>query len=233
MPRYTRCPYFQSEKRLTISCEDVVRRFKTLEAKWSHMDRYCDADYMSCPFAIDLRRAYEKTEKGDIRALDKEKITALQKEHAKLLSALGRAEKRIERQQKKIDELRAVNRSFTSVNNSLEQQKKDYYSRWRKAQDELDKGSENVMAELNKLGSIYEQRMCYLIENFVPIKMFYEDNAKAWAGDKAFALVADKDDDGRIVWKVVYQEDDKADDGRISGDAGDERQEEEVRKHQD
>ena len=91
MPRYTKCPYFQSEKRQTISCEDIVRRFKSLEAKWSHMDRFCDADYMSCQYAIDLRKAYEKTEKGDIRALDKEKIEALQKEHAKLLSALGRA----------------------------------------------------------------------------------------------------------------------------------------------
>ena len=211
MPRYTKCPYFQSEKRQTISCEDIVRRFKSLEAKWSHMDRFCDADYMSCQYAIDLRRAYEKTEKGDIRALDKEKITALQKEHAKLLSALGRAEKRIERQQKKIDELRAVNRSFTSVNNSLEQQKKDYYSRWRKAQDELDKGNDSVMAELNKLGSIYEQRMAYLIEQFAPDRVLVEDDVAAWAGEKEFAIVLDADEPHGRYWKVVYKDDKNTD----------------------
>ena len=211
MPRYTKCPYFQSEKRQTISCEDVVRRFKTLEAKWIHMDRYCDADYMSCPYAIDLQRAYEQEQKGDIRALDKEKITALQKEHAKLLSALGRAEKRIERQQKKIDELRAVNRSFTSVNNSLEQQKKDYYSRWRKAQDELDKGNDSVMAELNKLGSIYEQRMAYLIEQFAPDGILVEDDVAAWAGEKEFAIVLDADEPHGRYWKVVYKDDKDSD----------------------
>lgn len=209
MPRYTKCPYFQSEKRQTISCEDVVRRFKTLEAKWIHMDRYCDADYMSCPYAIDLQRAYEQEQKGDIRALDKEKITALQKEHAKLLSALGRAEKRIERQQKKIDDMRAVNKSFTAKYEDLEQKRRAEYAKRRKAEADLKIAQGKVIDELGKLGEIYEQRMCYLIENFVPVKMFYEDNAEAWAGDKAFALVAEKDDDDRIVWKVVYQEDDK------------------------
>ena len=207
MPRYTKCPYFQSEKRQTISCEDVVRRFKTLEAKWIHMDRYCDADYMSCPFAIDLRRAYEKTEKGDIRALDKEKIEALQKEHAKLLSALGRAEKRIERQQKKIDEMRAVNRSFTAKYEDLEQKRRAEYAKRRNAEESLKTAQGRTLEELQKLGSIYEQRMAYLIEQFAPDGILVEDDVAAWAGEKEFAIMLDADQEHGRYWKVVYKDD--------------------------
>ena len=207
MPRYTKCPYFQSEKRQTISCEDIVRRFKSLEAKWSHMDRFCDADYMSCPFAVDLRKAYEKTEKGDIRALDKEKITALGKENAKLLSALGRAEKRVERQQKKIDELRAVNRSFTAKYDDLEQKRRAEYAKRRNAEESLKTAQDRTLEELQKLGSIYEQRMCYLIAKYAD-GSFEDADAEAWAEGKSFALVVDYSDQCK-KWKVVYQEDGK------------------------
>jgi hypothetical protein len=207
MPRYTKCPYFQSEKRQTISCEDVVRRFKTLEAKWIHMDRYCDADYMSCPYAIDLQRAYEQEQKGDIRALDKEKITALQKEHAKLLSALGRAEKRIERQQKKIDDMRAVNKSFTAKYEDLEQKRRAEYAKRRKAEADLKIAQGKVIDELGKLGEIYEQRMAYLIEQFAPDGILVEDDVAAWAGDREFAIVLDADEPHGRYWKVVYKDD--------------------------
>lgn len=211
MPRYTKCPYYQSDKRQTITCEDACRRFKSLDDKWTWMDKYCDKAWESCKFAMDMNKAYRRQEEGDITALDKEKVTALGKENSKLLSALGRAEKRISRQQKKIDELRAVNKSFTSVNNSLEQQKKDYYSRWRSALDELNKVNESVMAELNKLGSIYEQRMAYLIEQYAPDGVLAEDDVAAWAGDKEFAIVLDANADHGRFWKVVYKDDKNTD----------------------
>ena len=114
---------------------------------------------------------------------------------------------RVERQQKKIDELRAVNQSFTNVNNSLEKQKKEFYTRWRKAQDELDKGNEAIMEELRRLGDIYEQRMCYLIDRFAD-GFFCESDVERWAGDREFALVRQYDEDlGDMVWKVVFKED--------------------------
>ena len=139
--------------------------------------------------------------------MEKQKIESMQKELKSLSSKLGRAEKRIERQQKKIDELRAVNTSFTNVNNSLEKQKKEFYTRWRKAQDELDKGNETVMEELRRLGDIYEQRMCYLIDRFDD-GFFCESDVERWAGDREFALVRQYDEDlGDMVWKVVFKED--------------------------
>ena len=209
MPRYTLCPYYMSEKRQTISCEDTCRRFKNTDSKWSWMDMYCDNDWMKCPYALDMEEAYRKLEKGDIRALDQEKINALQKENAKLLSALGRAEKRVQRQQDKIDKLRAVNNSYRSVNETVEKRRRDEYARRRAAEDKLKEGNDQIMDELAKMGIIYEQRMAYLIEQFAPDKILLEDDVEAWAGDKEFAIVHAADPEHGRYWKVVYKDDDK------------------------
>ena len=208
MPRYTMCPFYVDENKKSISCEDICRTYKTLECKYDWMTMYCDSwEWMKCPYAIDRSEAYAAYEKGDVKALENQEIKALEKENKYLRTLLGKAEKRVERQQKKIDELRAVNQSFTNVNNSLEKQKKEFYTRWRKAQDELDKGNETVMEELNRLGNIYEQRMCYLIDRFAD-GFFCESDVERWAGDREFALVRQYDEDlGDMVWKVVFKED--------------------------
>ena len=208
MPRYTMCPFYVDENKKSISCEDICRTYKTLECKYDWMTMYCDSwEWMKCPYAIDRSEAYAAYEKGDVKALENQEIKALEKENKYLRTLLGKADKRVERQQKKIDELRAVNQSFTNVNNSLEKQKKEFYTRWRKAQDELDKGNETVMEELRRLGDIYEQRMCYLIDRFAD-GFFCESDVERWAGDREFALVRQYDEDlGDMVWKVVFKED--------------------------
>ena len=208
MPRYTMCPFYVDENKKSISCEDICRTYKTPECKYDWMTMYCDSwEWMKCPYAIDRSEAYAAYEKGDVKALENQEIKALEKENKYLRTLLGKAEKRVERQQKKIDELRAVNQSFTNVNNSLEKQKKEFYTRWRKAQDELDKGNETVMEELRRLGDIYEQRMCYLIDRFAD-GFFCESDVERWAGDREFALVRQYDEDlGDMVWKVVFKED--------------------------
>ena len=222
MPNNTRipfCPFYKDEKNKSISCEDTYHVFSDVDEKYAWMDMYCDEwDWAKCPYAMDLTEAYARLEKGDEKALENQKIEAMQKELKSLSSKLGRAEKRIERQQKKIDELRAVNKSFTNVNNSLEKQKKEFYNRWRKAQDELDKGNETVMEELQRLGGIYEQRMCYLIDRFAD-GFFCESDVERWAGDREFALVRDYDEDlGDMVWKVVFKEDESNECEGIPGD---------------
>lgn len=207
MPNNTRipfCPFYKDEKNKSISCEDTYHVFENENEKYAWMDMYCDGwDWAVCPYAMDLTEAYERLEKGDEKALEMQKIESMRKELKSLSSKLGRAEKRIQRQQKKIDDLRAVNKSFVSVNDSLERQKKEFYSRWRSAQAELDKGNDAVMAELQKLGTIYEQRMCYLMDKYAE-GSFSETDVSAWAEDKQFALVNEYDEDVGVIWKVVF-----------------------------
>jgi hypothetical protein len=194
----------------------VCRFFDSSKEKNGWMRMYCDSwDWMRCPYAADIDEAYLREEKGDQTAVEKQAMDSMRKEIMSLQRKLGRRDKRIERMQKKIDSLRAVNESFVTVNENAAKQKRDYYERWRKAQAEIDKGNEEIQSELLKLGAIYEQRMCYLIEKYAGGK-FYDDDVEAWAEDKEFALVTDFDEDQhRRYWKVVFNEDD---DKGISGD---------------
>ena len=170
------CPFFKYEKRKSICCEDTYRGFMTAEAKESWLYMYCDTwDWMRCPYAADRSEAYERLAKGDGNALDKQEKEAMKKEMKSLSTKLGRAEKKIERMQKKIDELRAVNQSFTRVNETLQK-------RWKEAEEKLRGQDDPIWAELEKLSGIYEQRICYLIDTFVPDKKFYDKDAAAWAG---------------------------------------------------
>lgn len=231
MPNNSRipfCPYYKDEKNKSISCEDTYHSFLNADEKYEWMDVYCVTwDWQKCPYAIELTQAYENLEKGDKKALEKQKIEAMQKELKSLSSKLGRAEKRIERQQKKIDRMRVVNKSFVRTNESLERQKQEFYKRWREAQAELDKGNDLIMEELNKLGLIYEQRMCYLMDKFSE-GFFCEGDVITWAEDKEFALVREYDEDlGDMVWKVVFKED--GEDNNVQ-DAQEQGEQDEVRQ---
>ena len=200
MPRYTLCPYYIDENRRTISCEDVIRRFDSIDEKYGYMDEYCDDAWEDCPYAIAMNKAYDLVEKGDEMAVEKNKLAALETELKGVHIKLGRAEK-------KIDELKEVNKSFIRRNEELESMRKRDYKRWREAQAKLDKGDDQIQQELAKLAVIYEQRMAYLIEKFAPGKKLVENDVKTWAGDKEFALVHDADKDNGLYWKVVYRED--------------------------
>lgn len=210
MPKYTVykiCPYYIDENKKSISCEDCCRSFRSPKAKYKWMNKYCDTwEWEKCPWAIDLTEAYRRYEKGDIHALENHEIEALTKETKYLRTRLGKAEKRVERQQKKIDELRAVNQSFMNNSNNLEKQKRNFYEKWRAAEQELQKYRDKAGDELSAMAEIYETRFCYLIDNFAPDKTVREDDVKAWAEDKEFALVGNYEDGVPREWKVVFKD---------------------------
>lgn len=203
MPKYTVykiCPYYIDENKKSISCEDCCRSFRSPKAKYKWMNKYCDTwEWEKCPWAIDLTEAYRRYEKGDIKALENHEIEALTKETKYLRTRLGKAEKRVERQQKKIDELRAVNQSFVNRNETL-------YEKWRKADEDLRAFRNNAADELSAMAEIYEQRFCYLIDTFAPDGVVREDDVKAWAEDKEFALVGNYEAGAPREWKVVFKD---------------------------
>ena len=216
MPRYTRCPYYIDENKLTISCEDVCRTYDSINEKLSWMDLYCDSwDWMRCPYAADRSEAYKKIEEGDAMALEEQKDKATKNEIKSLQTKLGRLTKKVERMQKKIDELRAVNQSYTRVNQNLEKQKADFYAKWRSAESRVRAQDDAIWNEISSLASIYEQRMAYLIDTYCPDKKLRERDVEDWAKDRAYAIVATKIEDeeagieGEPAWKVVFQEEEE------------------------
>ena len=232
MARYTLCPFFVHDKRRSrISCEDTYRWFDSDEEKDVWMDTYCDNEWTECPYAIELNEAYDRLEKGDEMALENHKIDALEKELKGMATKLGRAEKRIERQQKKIDELRAVNQSYINVNDTLAKQKRSYYEKYRNADMQLKEYERKIDVQLKGIVMTYEQRMAYLIDTYCPNGKLRERDVEEWAKDRSFAIVFSRIEDeelgieGEPAWKVVFKEDAENDDGRVPGAAGDEGQE--------
>lgn len=114
MPRYTVCPYYVDENKKTISCEDVIRRFVTYRSKNKHMNKFCDKDWQSCPYASALSSMYQRIEDGADE--DQEKLIhsakALEKENKKLISLLGRYDIRIETKDAEIQHLRNKTRDL-------------------------------------------------------------------------------------------------------------------------
>lgn len=199
MPRYTRCPFYIDENKLTISCEDVCRSYDSLDEKWAWMDMYCDSwDWMRCPYAMDISEAYRKAEEGDSMAIEEQEINALKKENHALRTKLGTQTKKAERLQKRLDEQKELVKSYQRRNESL-------YKKWRDAFEKVRGEDDQIWNEMVTLTQIYEQRMCYLIDTYADGK-FYDEDAEAWAGDKEFKLAVDYEEDSRKAWKVVFND---------------------------
>lgn len=218
MPNYGHtaiCPFYRAEKNKSISCEDTFRRFMNENKRNAWTTMYCDSwDWMKCPYAADLTEAYERYEKGDEMALENHENEALRTELEKMSRRLGMAEKRCERQQKKIDELRAVNQSLTTQNINLDTKNKELYKKWRDAASHNQAFEEKIFDQVQKISRMYEQRIAYLIEEFVPDKKFTEGDVAAWAKDKAFALVYERDEDEMYepYWVVKFGEETETED---------------------
>ena len=197
MPRYTRCPYYIDESRRSISCEDVCRSYSSENKKWAWMDMYCDSwDWMKCPYAMEISEAYRRYEEGDEMALIEQELKAQKKEIESLLRKLGRANKKLDKERAK--------------NKDLESQKKIYFEKWRKADEQLHEYEKKIADQLGAMAGIYEQRMAYLIDSYAEDGRLYEQEVEHWAGDRAFAIVHDEDGAGRF-WKVVFQEEETED----------------------
>ena len=114
MPRYTLCPYYVDENKKTISCEDVIRRFVTYRSKNKHMNKHCDKDWKSCPYAVSLSEMYRRIEAGSDEYTEKlrHKAKALEKENKKLISLLGRYDVRLYSKDVEIRQVRKKNREL-------------------------------------------------------------------------------------------------------------------------
>lgn len=210
------CPFYVGEKHKSISCEDTYRRFCNSERRdaWLHM--YCETwDWMRCPYAADLAEAYERFEKGDKEALEKNAVDSLRKELKSVTTKLGRAEKKNERYLKRISELMKINQSLVNKNEGLDNKNRHLQKMFRDADKHNKDFEEKVWDQVQKISRMYEQRICYLIEEFVPDKKFTESDVSAWAEDKAFALVYDRDEDEEHepYWVVRYGEEETVEDG--------------------
>ena len=131
-------------------------------------------------------------------ALIEHELKAQKNEIKSLTTKLGRANKKFDKANAKIQDLEA--------------QKRIYFEKWKKAQQQLDEYEKKIADQLGAMAGIYEQRMAFLIDSYVEDGRLYEQEVKEWAKrkDQAFALVHDYDGSSRY-WKVVFQEEETED----------------------
>ena len=210
-----RCPFYKDEQKKTITCEDTYRSFDDLNRKWGWMKMYCDSwDWMRCPYAMDLNAAYDRLEKGDDTALEKNQKEAMKREMKSLSIKLGKAEKRIERMQKKIDHYRMVNQSLVNVNETLENKNRHIHQKWKDLSDKMQDYEEKVSGQVMQISEIYEARIAYLMDTYAK-GILYESDVKEWAKGKEYAIVYtnDKDDDyAKPCFKVIFRKEEGEED---------------------
>ena len=101
MGRYVLCPYFLSEHNRTISCEDCMRWYSSADAQNKWLDKYCEDNWASCPYAKELARMYDRIENShpSVRTeiVLRQETDSLRRELRKVRIMLGKAEKKIER----------------------------------------------------------------------------------------------------------------------------------------
>ena len=188
MPRYTLCPFYQWEYKRRITCEDTYRHFDSLDEKEVWMDVYCDSEWKECPYAQDLHNAYDSLEKGDVKALEKQKIQAMQKEMKSLATKLGRAQKK---------------------NEELEKRNRDLFKKWREAEEQTDaakmeKLTRSVIDQTDKVLKLYKNVACYLLKEHGG--KVYEEDVESWADGKVYTIYREYDDKGKLIWQVVAEE---------------------------
>lgn len=194
------CPFYKRHMERSITCEDVCRTFSTSAEKERWLTVYCDTTrWEQCEYAQGLNKAYERLFKGDQGAIMENEYESLKREVKKLTTLLGKSEKRVERQQKKIDELRAVNKSFITRNDDL-------YKKWRDINVTLEAYEASVADQVQQLADAYETRLAFLVDRYGP---FSDIDVDEWRKDKAFALVYEENDDGYPCWQVVFDDETK------------------------
>lgn len=101
---YIECPYFKSERRLTITCEDTMRKYRSKEEKDSWIKNHCESDYRDCPHACKIENFYAEIEhnklpEAEARAklaefkeqMTKDELVNLNREYGKRVSEMDQA----------------------------------------------------------------------------------------------------------------------------------------------
>ena len=196
MPRYTLCPFYIDDNKLSISCEDTVRSFRELDQKNNWMDGYCDKSWRDCPHAMRISEAYDKQEAGDPDAVTRNSIDAMRAEVRSLSTQLGRVKRILDARDEEIRDLRRKNKRLSDL-------REQTYGDLRRLRSETDSKDAAQYRELQRMAQLYEDRLCYMIDTYLPDGL-PEKTVEAWARGKEFALTHREGEER--IWIAVKRE---------------------------
>ena len=217
MARYVICPFFRHEKKTrSVACEDTYHTFERPEDKYAWMDAYCCSEWMECLYARDLDDAYTRIEEGDERALEHEKIEAMEKEMRRLSTLIGKQARKIEAREDEIKELRKKNKILDNQKESFQGRVREQMARIAALDKKVDhlqgKGLASIESSLMKMKASYEMCLCYLIAKHEGGSIS-DQAACEWEKEqngKPRILIV-KQEDGTRTFTVIMEKDNETD----------------------
>ena len=203
------CPFYLSEKRLSISCEDSPHFFAKKSKKNWWIKSYCADNWQGCKYAAGLLKAYDDDERGDEAALENKKSESLREELRVMSLRLGKAKESIERKDRKIDELRKENEDLSKVNENNVLHRKRLYKKLRETKKELEQATKEMYDQLMQINDIYIDRLAYLIDTKCrDTDGLLQEDVDKWVAsqEEEYSIVGtwDEKTDGRL-WSVVRE----------------------------
>ena len=177
------CPFYLSEQKLSISCEDSPHFFTKKSKKNWWIKSYCVDNWQGCKYAAGLLKAYDDDERGDEAALENKKNESLREELRLLSGRYGQAKSAMERKDRKIEELRKENEDLSKVNENNVLHRKRLYKRLRETKQELEQATKEMYDQLMQINDIYMDRLAYLIDTKCDDGLLQSDVDK-WAAEQ-------------------------------------------------
>lgn len=198
---YVLCPFFMSEKNESITCEDTIRRYNSVELKDQYMHKYCDADWKECKFAMKIQNLYDKND-DDKGNMENDFLKLKVKEQAKEIDSLS---KKLGKCRKKVSEMEEVINKLKDKKSMIEKHYKVLMKKYENEKRNVTSATSKFMA----LIQVYEARFCYLmIKN--SNGEFDENEFKQWCKDKKYKLESIKDKSNNVVgFKAIVDKDKK------------------------
>ena len=184
------CPYYRNEKKVTITCEDTIRSFRSPKHKQDQIERYCanDNEWRKCQYAARLEEVYRAD--GGEEALQAHYADARYRELLKMISEAGRKRKETERLVSERKELTAKLEASQKINHRLQAAEK-------RIREKMDMATK----EINTLANLYEQIFAYLLTGSMAESLDIEA-VDEWARHNEYRMIPEYGDNKKIVkWK--------------------------------
>lgn len=186
------CPYYKSERPLSITCEDTIRTFRKADKKRMQIEKHCADDWKSCQHAKVLQSLYEDE---DPTKLYKHYAEARYREMVKVISVSGKKDRKIEKLE---DEIWRYKAQLDVAEKAI--------ARRVQSEKALREKSEAAFKQINTLANMYDQIFAYLLAGSM-MKSIDLEAVDAWAKEHEWRLIPEKGDDDHIIaWKVEVRD---------------------------
>lgn len=208
------CPFYKTDSKERIACEDTPRRFKSTEAKEKWLTEYCIEinGYRKCPHAVKLKTLKERLLDSSLSPSEQNnklweyKYEQAMREEVKLNARVTKQAKRINGLTEELKLLRNKIRASERYIADLKEKNLKLTSR-----------EQQMANEINALAQIYEGRFAYLLDQMED-KSLWISSVDKWLEINEYRLLPMSDNNKQITrWRLDKRARKELGDGNETG----------------